>query len=105
MYPFFSSELAHHHQETLLREAKNERMAQLVRRQIEVISPSETIAPPQSSLSESDFVAIRRDLRSTLSEWSLEAGTTSREIAIDTFMQHLRKRLGASPAKFKSATH
>jgi hypothetical protein len=99
----FSQELAQIHQKTLLREANNERMAKHLHQQIEVV-PTPAVAFQQSSLSERDFAAIRHDLRSTLSEWCLETGTTNSEMAIDTFMRHLKKRMGSSAAKIESVT-
>jgi hypothetical protein len=53
-------------------------------------------------LTDPDFAAIRRDLRSTLSEWCLEPGTPGSEAAIDTFMRRLRVRLGYSEQREES---
>ena len=100
----FSQELAHYHQKFLLREAANERTAICIQHQAEVL-PTSSITFQQRSLSEPDFAAIRHDLRSTLSEWCLEAGTSDSEMAIDTFMQHLRKRLDDGVTKVESVTH
>jgi hypothetical protein len=97
----FSQELALQHQKTLLHEASHERRAKHLRQRAEVAA----VNVQQSSLSDGEFAAIRYDLRSTLSEWCLETGTANSEMAIDTFMQHLKQRLDSSDAKIESMTH
>lgn len=111
MYTFFSPNLAHDRQKNLLREAQNERLAKRIRTQTELmpVAMPTVVAQQdissQGMLSETDFIAIKRDLRSTLSQWSQETGATNTEVAIDTFMQHLRQRLGGKIAKVESTTH
>lgn len=93
MYPFVIQDLARQHQESLAREAMDERMSSRVYKLVER-SSMQPVAFKQKPLSEPDFAAIRRDLRLTLSEWCLESGTADTEAAIDTFMRRLRMRLG-----------
>jgi hypothetical protein len=93
MHPFINQKLARQHQETLIREAEHERMSSHVDEQAKGIL-AQPLTLQQSSLPEPDFAAIRRDLRSTLSEWSLESGSAGCEAVIDIFMRRLRMRLG-----------
>jgi hypothetical protein len=93
MHPLFTQDLARQHQAALAREAINERMSSHAYKQVERSS----VLPgafQQRPLSESDFAAIKRDLRLMLSEWCLEAGKANNEAVIETFMRRLRARLG-----------
>jgi len=89
MYSLINQELARQHQATLMQDATRERLSKHVYKQ----TPIQPVNSQQKSLSESDFAAIRRDLRSTLSEWYLEPGTQNIETVIDTFMRRLKMRL------------
>ena len=100
MHPFMNQELARQHQATLVQEAACERASRHTHRQTSCLS-TQPVVWRQQSLSEADFAAIRRDLRSVLSEWCLEPGTASSEAVLDTFMGRLRRRLGYSERREK----
>jgi hypothetical protein len=95
MYPLFNQELARQHQADLARAATHERMSRQIYKQAHRISLLASFLQ-RMRRAEPDFVAIRCDLRSTLSEWYLETGTGHLDAAIDVFMQRLRMRLGYS---------
>ncbi len=92
MHSFMTYDLARQHQETYMREAAYERKLRDARKPAKRLS-TQLVVLQQTSLSEGDFAAIRRDLRSILSEWSLEPGTTGCEAVIDTFIYRLKMRL------------
>ncbi len=93
MYPLFNPELARQHQMDLARAATHERMSrQIYKRTYRVPLLANLLQRIRGT--EPDFVAIRCDLRSTLSEWYVETGTEHLDAVIDTFMQRLRMRLG-----------
>lgn len=101
MYMFINQELSHQHQEALLREARTERLLRPVHKQ-RTSQPVHQAALQPGSSEEPDFAAIRRDLRSTLSEWHLETGTESFETMIDTFMRRLKIRLHVSEQRHET---
>ncbi|HET8912100.1 MAG TPA: hypothetical protein VFN23_11590 [Ktedonobacteraceae bacterium] len=97
MHFYLTQELARHHQETLVHEAKIERLLRPTRKQrLEEAVPLAAALP--ASLVEPDYRAIRGDLSSTLSEWHLESGAESFETMIDTFMHRLKTRLEPAEA-------
>lgn len=101
MHPFMNQELARHHQANLVREAACERALRHTYRQTSSLS-TQPVVSRQRSLSESDFAAIRRDLRSVLSEWCLEPGTARSEAVLDSFMGRLRRHLGYNERREES---
>jgi hypothetical protein len=101
MHSFVTQELARQHQEALLREAAYERISRHVRKRTNWL-PTRLFIVWHKPLSESDFAAIRRDLRFILAEWCLESGTESFETIADTFMRCLRVRLGYSRQRKKT---
>jgi phosphotransacetylase len=93
MHPFVTQALARQHQESLMNEVEHERLTRQVDKQSRRLS-TQPIVLEQKLLSEPDFAAIRRDLRSTLTEWCLESRTEGFEEMIDTFMRRLKRHLG-----------
>ena len=87
MHPFVTQALARQHREILMREAEHERLTRHMYQQSKASSTQPIVLQP---LSEPDFAAIRRDLRSTLTEWYPESRTEGFEDMIDTFMRRLK---------------
>lgn len=92
MHFFNTQELARQRQETLLQEARLERLLRSghKRRKGE---PALSATPQSEALPKPDFAAIRRDLRTILSEWHQETGAENLESMIDAFMRRLETRL------------
>jgi hypothetical protein len=93
MYLLLHQQLARYHCAALVEEAAHEHIpGHLYRRAISIPVPPAIVRRVLSI--EPDFVAIRRDLRFTLSEWCLDTDTEHLEAIVDSFMQRLRRRLG-----------
>lgn len=94
MYPFITHTLARQHQAFLMNEAEHERLTRQKREKQSKRLSMQPLVLERKPVSEPDFAAIRRDLRSMLTEWCLESRTEGFEEMIDTFMWRLKRRLG-----------
>lgn len=93
MHPFITQALASQRQASLLSEAEHERLIRHMDKRSRRLSTQQVVLNSQN-FPKADFAAIRSDLRSTLTEWCLEAKAEGFEEMIDTFMQRLEIRLG-----------
>lgn len=93
MHALLNQELARQHLAELTDAAAHERTSSRLERRAKRF-PLPPALLRRVLVIEPDFVAIRRDLRLTLSEWCLETGPENLETIMDIFMRHLRMRLG-----------
>lgn len=93
MYSLFNQALARQHLAELVDEAAHERISGHLRKRARRLHLPPALLRRILPI-EPDFIAIRRDLRFTLSEWCLESRTEHVEAVADIFTQRLRLRLG-----------